>query len=149
VSLVKVTEYNEAVAVIRQSAGTLLELPSKLRAELVKLGIPAPAVAKLPHLYKPETVSRLQELVARAPVELDRDADFIKRASDEILQSGRELGAALDANLKAWKIWDDLIAAGKVRMVDIHGNPIPQTGYEKALDAQRAKARLRLVEDDE
>jgi hypothetical protein len=140
-----VTEYNEAVAHIRHSAGLLLDIPSELRAKLTEYGLPAEAVAKLPPIFKGETEARLRELAARAPVEPGRDADFVLRAAQECRDFGVEFRAAREACVKATKIWDDMVAAGDVRMFDIR----PQAAYDKAVEAQRAKSKLKLVRDDE
>jgi hypothetical protein len=148
----KVTEYNEAAAAIRQSAGALLDLPSELRAALIGYGLPQEAVATLPPTFKDETEARLKELIARAPIELGRDADFILRAVQECRDFAAQFRMAWETCVKAAKIWDDMVAAGEVRMFDRDGNPIPvqpQTAYEKAVEAQRAKLKLRLVKDDE
>jgi hypothetical protein len=140
-----VAEYNETVAIIRRDAGLLLDVVSRVHAVLTACGLPVAAVAKLPPILEGETETRLRELVGRAPIELGRDAGFVHQAEDAIAG----LCAAWEACVKAAKVWDDLVAAGHVQMFDFHGNPIRQTAYEKALEAQRAKSRLRLVKDDE
>jgi hypothetical protein len=130
-----VTEYNEGAALIRRHAGLLLNAPSQVRAALMEGGLPEEAVAKLPAMLEGETETRLKELVAHAPIELGRDLRFVERARQEFLDALDGLRDAWDACVTAAKIWDDLVR--------------PQTAFEKAVEAQRAKSKLRLVKDDD
>jgi hypothetical protein len=88
-----VTEHNEIVAIIRRDAGLLLNLQSEVCAVLMECGVPAEAAARLPPILEGETETRLRELVARAPIELVRDADFLHRAVQECEDAIAELCA--------------------------------------------------------
>jgi hypothetical protein len=109
----------------------VLDMPSKFRAALMKCGFTTELIDKLPPILEGETETRLRALVARAPIEIDRDAGFIERSHQECKDAVEGFCAAW----KAAKLWDDLVR--------------PQTAYDKAVEAQRAKSRLRLVKDDE
>jgi hypothetical protein len=125
-----VTEYNETVAIIRRDAGLLLDVQSRVRAVLTACGLPVEVVAELSPILEGETETRLRELLGRAPIELGGDAGSVHQVVQE----------CEDAIAGLCSAWEACVQAAQV----------PQTAYEKAVEAQRAKSKLlRLVKDDE
>jgi hypothetical protein len=125
---------------IRVSASVLLETHSILRAGMTECGFSAKAVATLPRLFGSETEARLRELAAE-PVDADRDADFIRRAAEECDDTILQLILIWDQDL-ARMVTADVFAAIGWRVVE-------ETAYDKAVEAQRARAKLKPVKDDE